>query len=648
MAPTLAHLCVTRQNVMAIGPGAGKARVTRQSIQVLGPNNVITEIEVADYLSPAHMALGYNGTHHESAIDTLNCLHVATVVHWQFQCIDTLNCLHAATVIYAPYIQVATDVLTSIHEAVAVYWPRQDVSDTISDTHTATVIYWPCQQVANTLACTHMATVTRVRQVHVASILSLTDSVKSGIKIGIATDVLQTITYQYDSGTGESIPYYFGLRDVATRIIVRAAPYILSHTISFSQRAIGIVVHADAIAVTATDTLNLTHAAYANKAPIVIHTLVLTDLATVVLAKAISDTLVLTVTATVNVFRATLAVVDTLVLGQSVAVIGGVSSATLCQYHPFVGEGASGNPTPPPTALSGPMSGIEVPFQLVYPAEGEVTDSVTLRAPELGNKDRLSFNRVIRETRGGTLVVFADPMWPKIQTLVLSFIGLRRTEAQDLLDFFDDYLGLEIGMIDWEQRYWVGIIMTPEEPIIEDDFNSYSVKFEFEGELDPTWMPQVIPYSPGTPLRRTRSDLRSGLESVEESTPLEIPADSYYAQADAAMSAGQVLYIVTDGHGALARANAAVTAGAVGLVFADVGIGETACYITEGHITLADWTAVIGAVSLIPGSNYFLSTSAAGKITATAPTTLGEYVVRIGRATSATTLDVEIELPIRL
>ena len=44
------------------------------------------------------------------------------------------------------------------------------------------------------------------------------------------------------------------------------------------------------------------------------------------------------------------------------------------------------------------------------------TFSVSLRAPNLGNKDRLSFNRVLRETRGGTLVVFADPIWPKVQT----------------------------------------------------------------------------------------------------------------------------------------------------------------------------------------------------------------------------------------
>ena len=67
-------------------------------------------------------------------------------------------------------------------------------------------------------------------------------------------------------------------------------------------------------------------------------------------------------------------------------------------------------------------------FQLFSPATGTVTDSVTLRAPNLGNKDRLSFNRIVRETRGGTLIVFADPIWPKLETLVLSFSGLSATQ----------------------------------------------------------------------------------------------------------------------------------------------------------------------------------------------------------------------------
>jgi len=179
---------------------------------------------------------------------------------------------------------------------------------------------------------------------------------------------------------------------------------------------------------------------------------------------------------------------SSIALTQSAAYWIDVSSV-LYQYHPFIGAGASDAPSPPPSVLAGPLDGIMAPFQLVHPATGQVTDFVTLRTPNLGNKDRLSFNRVLRETRGGTLIVYADPMWPKIQTLVLSFSGLGQNEARELLAFFDGHLGQEIGLIDWKKRYWRGVVVTPDEPIVEDSRGSFSASFQFEGELDETWSP---------------------------------------------------------------------------------------------------------------------------------------------------------------
>jgi hypothetical protein len=158
------------------------------------------------------------------------------------------------------------------------------------------------------------------------------------------------------------------------------------------------------------------------------------------------------------------------------------------RYNPLVGDGPA-SPTPPPTSLDPPLEGIVDPFRLVYPSTGAVTDSCVLRAPNLGNRDRLAFNRINRETRGGTLVVFADPNWPKTQTLVLSFSALTKAEGQDLLQFLSDHLGQEIGIIDWEKRYWRGIVTTTTDPVVEDSRGSFSAQFEFEGELDPGWTP---------------------------------------------------------------------------------------------------------------------------------------------------------------
>ena len=151
------------------------------------------------------------------------------------------------------------------------------------------------------------------------------------------------------------------------------------------------------------------------------------------------------------------------------------------EYHPFVGSGSS-VPTPPATTLTGPESLSPGEFQLVYPAAGTPTDILVLRNPELGNKDRLHFNRISRETRGGTLIVYADPMWPKTQTLVLTFSALWPAQAFALLDFMKNHLGLEIGLWDWEGHYWAGVITNPG-PIVQDSKDSFTASFEFEGQL---------------------------------------------------------------------------------------------------------------------------------------------------------------------
>ena len=117
------------------------------------------------------------------------------------------------------------------------------------------------------------------------------------------------------------------------------------------------------------------------------------------------------------------------------------------------------------------------------PAPPPYSDWLTLRSPDLGNKDRLQFNRVSRESRGGTLVVFADPMWPKVQTQMLTFSGLKEQEARSLLDFMAAHLGLEVGYVDWEQRLWTGIITNPTEAMVQDGIGMFTVGFEFEGEL---------------------------------------------------------------------------------------------------------------------------------------------------------------------
>jgi hypothetical protein len=107
-----------------------------------------------------------------------------------------------------------------------------------------------------------------------------------------------------------------------------------------------------------------------------------------------------------------------------------------------------------------------------------------LRNPELGNKDRLQFNRISRETRGGTLIVYADSIWPKIQVQVLTFTGLSKEQAAGLLTFMSVHLGREIGFVDWEHRLWRGVITNPNDAVVQDGRGCmYSASLEFEGAL---------------------------------------------------------------------------------------------------------------------------------------------------------------------
>jgi hypothetical protein len=293
-----------------------------------------------------------------------------------------------------------------------------------------------------------------------------------------AETALQTVGYAYDQATDTFYPVYEGLQDSAST--ARPLTAAVHQAIPLAQSASVVRVKPTAIAVsaesvlellgeirisptaTARDWLSLGHSAAVDKCKLVRSRLNLSQEAAVL----------------VSVPRA---VVSALGLSQA-ATYSIVSRGVLGQYKPFVGEGAAGSPTPPAVTI-GPPEHVALPFQLFYPAEGVVTDSVTLRAPNLCNKDRLSFNRILRETRDGTLIVFADPIWPKVETLVLSFSGLRSVQAQQLLAFLETHLGEEIGLLDWEGRAWKGVVTAPTEPVVQDSRDSFSASLEFEGEL---------------------------------------------------------------------------------------------------------------------------------------------------------------------
>src|SRR4030042_466325 len=118
-------------------------------------------------------------------------------------------------------------------------------------------------------------------------------------------------------------------------------------------------------------------------------------------------------------------------------------------YTPFMGEGSANAPS---ASLVNPQFNTSPGnrFLLYWPARGARQTEVSIRAPQFGNRDRNAYTRVNRETRGGRLVVFSDPTWPKVRTMAVTVTGLLKTEVDEIQSLFYEHLGQLIGITDWE------------------------------------------------------------------------------------------------------------------------------------------------------------------------------------------------------
>lgn len=116
---------------------------------------------------------------------------------------------------------------------------------------------------------------------------------------------------------------------------------------------------------------------------------------------------------------------------------------------------------------------------------------------------------------------------------------------------------------------------------------------------------------------------------------------------------GQPVYVSTTDSVDLARANSGTTAKCVGLVSAtSIATTASGAVITNGQLTATtgQWDAVTGDTGgLTAGADYYLDKATAGKLVASlSGYTVGDYVVRVGRAYSTTVMEVEPDMPILL
>jgi hypothetical protein len=110
-----------------------------------------------------------------------------------------------------------------------------------------------------------------------------------------------------------------------------------------------------------------------------------------------------------------------------------------------------------------------------------------------------------------------------------------------------------------------------------------------------------------------------------------------------AITIGQPVYVSSAGSVNLAAAGAAGTRNVLGLVKdASIAAASSGFVQTDGIISSANWTVVVGSETLTAGSVYYLSATA-GQLTTTAPTGSGSYVCKVGIAISTTELEIDTD-----
>ena len=95
---------------------------------------------------------------------------------------------------------------------------------------------------------------------------------------------------------------------------------------------------------------------------------------------------------------------------------------------------------------------------------------------------------------------------------------------------------------------------------------------------------------------------------------------------------GEVIYISAASTGKKAKADAGATVHAMAFATGAVSAGASGVYQTDGILA--------GLTALTAGAVYYLSAATAGAMSTTAPSSTGEYVVRLGIAISTTELEI--------
>jgi hypothetical protein len=147
---------------------------------------------------------------------------------------------------------------------------------------------------------------------------------------------------------------------------------------------------------------------------------------------------------------------------------------------------------------------------------------------------------------------------------------------------------------------------------------------------------------PRSPYAANYRGLVDALIDLKEGLPSRVGNLAYTALvAGEALTSGNAVYVDTaTGRAFKAVANQTLEkATVIGFAQENVSLGVTTNILLAGALV---------TTGLTTGAFYFLSANSAGSVTATPPSTAGQFVTRVGEAGSSTNLAVRPEPPILL
>ncbi len=108
------------------------------------------------------------------------------------------------------------------------------------------------------------------------------------------------------------------------------------------------------------------------------------------------------------------------------------------------------------------------------------SDSITLPSPDFGDSESFEYTRVNKKSRGGDLIIFRDPNWPKTRVYKKHWPYLSQELRSKFLLFLRNHLGKQLTMVDHEGNTKTVVVRTPDAEFSEPARTLHSVELEFE------------------------------------------------------------------------------------------------------------------------------------------------------------------------